>query len=284
MDPRDGAPGRQDQDGTVDLAFVRDLEGRNALLRSIPLPVIVTDSSTGIVLELNDSALSLLGVQRESVLEKTPAEAGIDLVVDFSSGARTGSKASVAIVTDSAGARIACRLFSTQVDVGRRRVMISVLLDATLESLVKGRSQRQKDRKPGSEDRREAAPAPGGKPVVLLVDPTESTRESEEGMLNMLGFETASGASAAEALTVLASGRKKPAFILLDYLGVDREEIMTISGALPGASYLVALPDGTEPPPGYAPGPVVQIRRPLSINELADAVSKLLGRSSAGGG
>jgi hypothetical protein len=163
--------------------------------------------------------------------------------------------------------------------------MISVLLDGTLESLVKGRPQRSKDgRRPGSEDRREATPASGGKPVVLLVDPAESTRESEEGMLAMLGFETASGASAAEALTVLASGRRKPAFVLLDYLGVDREDIMTISGALPGASYLVALPEGVEPPPGYAPGPVVQVRRPLSINELADAVSKVLGRSSAAGG
>ncbi len=45
-------------------AFQPDTEGQNTILRNMPCGLIVRDADEGIILEVNDYALDLFGVQR----------------------------------------------------------------------------------------------------------------------------------------------------------------------------------------------------------------------------
>ncbi|NLP05024.1 PAS domain-containing protein [Candidatus Fermentibacteria bacterium] len=265
-------------DGGAGLAFEPDIEGQNTILRSLPLPVMITEASSGRFLELNDAALALFGVKRQDILGKTPTDAGVDLVIDYSSGSRSSPRASVAMVKDTAGARVSCRLFSTHADAGGRRIVISVLLDSQLESVVKGRSSRQES-VPGHGEAEARQPQTfTGKPVVMLVEPEEAAREADAGMLAMLGFDVVSGASMTEVLGVVSAARKRPVLVIADHPSTTHDELTMVSGVLPGVPFVLPHEPGQAPPDGYAPGPMAIVQKPLSINDLADAVSRLLAR------
>ncbi len=265
-------------DDVAGLAFEADMEGQNTILRSLPLPVMITEASSGRVLELNEAALALFGVKRQDILGKTPTDAGVDLVVDYSSGSRASPRASIAVVKDTTGARVSCRLFSTHADAGGRRVVISLLLDSQMESVVKGRPTRQETAPCRDEAKARQSQTFTGKPVVMLVEPGEGAREADAGMLAMLGFDVVSGASMTEVLGVVSAARKRPVLVLADHPATIHDELTMVSGVLPGVPFILLHEPGQAPPDGYAPGPMATVQKPLSINDLADAVSRLLAR------
>ena len=71
------------------LAFMPDEENQNIMLRNLPAAVLIKDSSYAIILEANDYALELFGVERKLLIGSTLSDlCGYPMV--STSDSRTG--------------------------------------------------------------------------------------------------------------------------------------------------------------------------------------------------
>ncbi len=250
------------------VAFASDDDGQNALLRYLPVALLVTDASSGRVLEVNEACLSIFGVAREEIMGRTLAEAGVDLVVEFGRKGRAMGVAE-AQITDTAGARVSCRLRSSTVTAGGARTVISVLLDDQFESASKGIRRKEA---PEPEKPRPAAAA--ARPLVLLVSLLGSGSGSTAEMLQLLGFEVVRGGSPGEVFGLMPQDRE-PSMLVVDcpqWSDDCRAARDSLGRAFPSARTILLVESGNLPEDAAA-GSVV-IFKPLSINDLADAASR----------
>lgn len=256
------------------VCFAVDSDGSNSVLRSLPIAILISEALTGKVLEANSAALALLGLERTSLLGKSLPEAGVDLVIDYGIGGRKGSRAQEALVTDSLGSRISCRLITSTAEIEGQRILLTVLLDAQLQAVLLGRPSKRKQADRQSETQAEKR---GGQSVrssvAIIADPSESTRESAAEMLKMLGLSVFPGATVAEAVSGLPEGAS-PSLIVVD---------SSLTGGIgklvemyPGARVIVAA-TGASARDEIGRNGWFEVAKPFSINELASAVSRALG-------
>lgn len=249
------------------LSMAPDPDGRSLLFRSIPVAVMATDSSTGHVLEMNDACLDLFGTTREAVLGRTLVEAGLSFVVDLGRQGRS-LKSVEATVVDSAGAGVVCRLFTASALIDGARAVISVLIDSQMEKAVRGgrRSETQARRSRG-----EGAQ----KPLALLVTLGGVQGDSSGEMLQLLGFELVEDASARMVLELAPLGR--PAGVVVIDSPRDQSEadacLAEIVRTCPRCRAVVIAEAGSGV--RFPGGGATVLFKPVSINDLADAISSV---------
>ncbi len=254
-DPADQSGGR-----SLPLSMVQDQDGNSALFRSLPVAVMVTDASTGRVLEINDSCLDLFGISRDAVMGKTLNEAGLSFVVDLGRQGRA-LKSAEATLVDAAGAQVTCSLYTASSSIAGVRTVISVLLDNQMEKAMRGG--------------RRVAPAPGRptpagpvKPLAILVTPGGPGDSSTGEMLQLLGFEVLAESTPKLALSMAPLGR--PAGLVVIDSPRDQAEadacLSEIVRACPGCRAVVISDPGVE-----ILGNAAVLYKPVSINDLADS-------------
>jgi hypothetical protein len=113
-------------------AFLPDAEGQNVILRNLPCGLIVIDSDEGIVLELNDYALDILGVQRFTLIGKTLNSVGLAISMNTESATASPGKPTQGIIKDSSGVSIPVLLFQRRVRLNGRKADIIISIDSTL--------------------------------------------------------------------------------------------------------------------------------------------------------
>ncbi|PIE52407.1 hypothetical protein CSA37_06370 [Candidatus Fermentibacteria bacterium] len=114
------------------LAFCSDAEGQNAILRNLPCGLLLRDIEEGSILEVNDYALDLFGVQRSSIIGSTLAEAGIGLSAEEQSSMTAPGQPAAGHITDSSGARIPVLVFKRHIRINGSKAEILILNDSTL--------------------------------------------------------------------------------------------------------------------------------------------------------
>jgi PAS domain-containing protein len=87
-------------------AFLPDAEGQNVILRNLPCALIVRDSDEGVILELNDYALDLFGVQRFSLIGKTLKSIGLSMDINSESTMASPGSPAQGSIKDSSGTSI----------------------------------------------------------------------------------------------------------------------------------------------------------------------------------
>ncbi|GEM_PF-1381623 len=113
-------------------AFLPDAEGQNVILRNLPCALIVLDSDEGIVLELNDYALDVLGVQRFTLIGKTLNSVGLAIDMNEESAAAAPGKPTQGFIKDSGGVRIPVLVLQRRVRLSDRKADIILTIDSTL--------------------------------------------------------------------------------------------------------------------------------------------------------
>jgi PAS domain-containing protein len=113
-------------------AFRPDAEGQNTILRNLPCGLIVRDAEEGLVVEVNDYALDLFGVQRFSVIGQTLSRAGLSVDVREDSGLTAPGKPVTAHIRDSSGATIPVLLFQRRIRISGKKADIMLFVDSTL--------------------------------------------------------------------------------------------------------------------------------------------------------
>lgn len=257
------------------VCFSVDSDGGNSVLRALPVAILVSEAATGKILEANPAALALLGLERSALLGKSLPEAGVDLVIDYGIGGRKGSRAQEAIVTDTLGTRVSCRLITSTADISNQRVVLSVILDSQLQAVLLGRVSKARQARRDAEERPEPKKPKqsASRSVAILADPMESPRESAVEMLKMLGLTVFSGASILEAVSGLTEGTN-PSLLVVDSLLVS--EVAKVASDYPGARVIVAG-SGPSARDEISRRGWFEVSKPYSINELASAVSRALG-------
>lgn len=258
---------RTDTDGgpAGSISLIPDQDGISVLFRSIPVAVMVSDSSTGTVIEMNDACLDLFGTTREEVRGRTLVEAGLSFVVDMG---RQGCshKSAEATVGDSAGARVTCRLYTASVVIDKARVVVSVLLDSQMEKSARG--FRRTDRAPAGMEKRSTG---ARKPLALLLLLKGAEKGSTSEMLQLLGFDVVSE-STPKLLMELAPLGRNTALVVVDS-PAGQEEVDScleyMAASLPDSRMVVIADPGTDI--RSAERGAVLLRKPVSINDLADS-------------
>jgi hypothetical protein len=113
-------------------AFLPDAEGQNVILRNLPCALIVLDSDEGIVLELNDHALDILGVQRFTLIGKTLNSVGLAIDMNVESVAAAPGKPAQGFIKDSSGVSIPALMLQRRVRLSGRKADIILSIDSTL--------------------------------------------------------------------------------------------------------------------------------------------------------
>jgi hypothetical protein len=199
------------------------------------------------------------------VIGKTLIEAGLGFVVDQGrKGRALGS--SVASITDSAGAKVSCRLYTSSVSIGGLRTVISVLLDDQMENAVRGRKK--------------VEPAPrmegprSDKPLALLILLPGSEGGSTGDMLQLLGFDVVTEKSPRLALELIPSGRTVSMTVLDSPADPEESDrcLSEIVKSFPNCPVVLLVDPAREMM--FSPGVGRILLKPVSINELADAASR----------
>lgn len=246
------------------VAFSSDGDGQNVLLRMLPVAVMVTDAATGRVVELNDSCLNLLGMQRSRLLGRTLAEAGLEMIVEYGRKGRALG-ASEAVVVDSSGARVTCRCYSSVGVVAGTRVAVTVLLDDQFVAATGARK--------AAEPRQVAEPRRKGRPSALLVS-LPGSGDSAGEMLQLLGFDLVQGQSARDVLDSAPPG-SKPAMAVIDSPAGASEcaqSVDVLRKAHPDLPLILLVEPGMGGP--AADQGITLLDKPIGINDLADAASR----------
>lgn len=113
-------------------AFLPDPEGQNVILRNLPCALIVLDSDEGVVLELNDYALDLFGVQRFTLIGKTLKSVGISMDVNSESAAASPGNPSQGFIKDSSGVSVPVLLLQRRVRLSGLKADVILIIDSTL--------------------------------------------------------------------------------------------------------------------------------------------------------
>lgn len=113
-------------------AFLPDSEGQNVILRNLPCALIVLDTDEGIVLELNDYALDLFGVQRFSLIGKTLKSVGLAMEANSDSAQASPGNPLQGYIKDSSDTSIPVLQLQRRVRLNGRKADIILIIDSTL--------------------------------------------------------------------------------------------------------------------------------------------------------
>jgi hypothetical protein len=113
-------------------AFRPDSEGQNTILRNLPCGMLVIDSEDSVVLEVNDYALDLFGVQRFAVVGQALRSSGISITANSENGISAPGQPSIGHITDSGGVSIPVLVFQRRIRITGRKADVIVLVDSTL--------------------------------------------------------------------------------------------------------------------------------------------------------
>ncbi|MCK5036879.1 MAG: hypothetical protein KAS73_13375 [Candidatus Sabulitectum sp.] len=113
-------------------AFLPDSEGQNVILRNLPCALIVLDTDEGIVMELNDYALDLFGVQRFSLIGKTLKSVGLAMETNSDSAQASPGNPLQGYIKDSSDTSIPVLQLQRRVRLNGRKADIILIIDSTL--------------------------------------------------------------------------------------------------------------------------------------------------------
>lgn len=113
-------------------AFQPDTEGQNTILRNMPCGLIVRDADEGIILEVNDYALDLFGVQRFSIVGQSLKKISLSMETGEENSLSAPGQPSMGSITDSGGVSIPVLIFRRRIRIGGRKADIFLLVDSTL--------------------------------------------------------------------------------------------------------------------------------------------------------
>ncbi len=113
-------------------AFQPDTEGQNTILRNMPCGLIVRDADEGIILEVNDYALDLFGVQRFSIVGQSLNKISLSMETGDENSFSAPGQPSMGSITDSSGVSIPVLIFRRRIRIGGRKADIFLLVDSTL--------------------------------------------------------------------------------------------------------------------------------------------------------
>ncbi len=113
-------------------AFLPDTEGQNTILRNMPCGLMVRDADEGIVLEANDYAIDLFGVQRFSIVGQSLKKIGLSMETGEENSLSAPGQPSMGSITDSGGVSIPVLVFRRRIRIGGRKADIFLLVDSTL--------------------------------------------------------------------------------------------------------------------------------------------------------
>jgi len=113
-------------------AFRPDAEGQNKILRNLPCGLIVRDVEEGIILEVNDYALDLFGVQRFALVGQTLIGAGLSVETSEDTSITAPGHPKTGHVTDASGAKIPVIVFQRRIRIAGRKADLFVLNDSAL--------------------------------------------------------------------------------------------------------------------------------------------------------
>ncbi|MCD4709059.1 MAG: PAS domain-containing protein [Candidatus Sabulitectum sp.] len=113
-------------------AFLPDPEGQNIILRNLPCALIVLDSDEGVILELNDYALDLFGVQRFTLIGKTLKSVGLSMDANSDSTIASPGNPVRGHIKDSSGVSIPVLLLQRRVRLSGRNADVILSIDSTL--------------------------------------------------------------------------------------------------------------------------------------------------------
>ncbi len=115
------------------LAFMPDEENQNILLRNLPAAVLIRDSNDATILEANDYALKLFGVERQLLVGSTLSDLRLSIHFhDSPSSSQASGDPRNARVTDSQGVEIPSIVFDRKVDIGGRNADLFIIMDGTM--------------------------------------------------------------------------------------------------------------------------------------------------------
>jgi len=113
-------------------AFRPDTEGQNTILRNMPCGLIVRDAEEGIILEANDYALDLFGVQRFTMIGQTLKGCGLSLETGDDKSLSAPGQPTTGEIKDSGGVSIPVLTFRRRIRINGRKADIFILVDSTL--------------------------------------------------------------------------------------------------------------------------------------------------------
>lgn len=113
-------------------AFLPDAEGQNVIMRNLPCAMIVLDSDEGVVLELNDYALDLFGIQRFTLIGKTLKSVGLSMETNNDTALVSPGNPAQGFIKDSSGVSIPVLLLHRKVRLSGRNGDVILLIDSTL--------------------------------------------------------------------------------------------------------------------------------------------------------
>ena len=113
-------------------AFSPDAEGQNTSLRNMPCGLLVRDAEEGLILEANDYALDLFGVQRFSLVGQTLNSIGLSLETGEEGGMSAPGQPAMGTVKDNSGVSVPVMTFRRRIRINGRKADIIILVDSTL--------------------------------------------------------------------------------------------------------------------------------------------------------
>ncbi len=113
-------------------AFRPDAEGQNTILRNLPCGLIVRDAEEGIILEVNDYALDLFGIQRFTMVGQTLKGCGLSLEAGDDNSMSAPGQPTTGEIKDSGGVSIPVLTFRRRIRISGRKADIFILVDSTL--------------------------------------------------------------------------------------------------------------------------------------------------------
>lgn len=113
-------------------AFRPDSEGQNTVLRNLPCGILVRDAEEGIVLEVNDYALDLFGVQRFALVGQTLASCNLAMEFTEEGSISAPGQPAMCNIRDAGGVSIPVLTFRRRIRISGRKADVMVLIDSTL--------------------------------------------------------------------------------------------------------------------------------------------------------
>jgi len=113
-------------------AFRPDSEGQNTILRNLPCGLLVRDADEGVILEANDYAIDLFGVQRFAVVGQTLTSSGLSIEISSENGISAPGQPSMGHIKDSGGVSIPVLVFQRRIRISGRKADVIVIVDSTL--------------------------------------------------------------------------------------------------------------------------------------------------------
>jgi hypothetical protein len=113
-------------------AFLPDSEGQNTILRNLPCALIVRDAEEGIILELNDYALDLFGVQRFNIIGKTLGQMNAAIEIKTETTLTAPGKPALGHIKDTCGVSVPVLILQRRIRISERNVDVILAIDSTL--------------------------------------------------------------------------------------------------------------------------------------------------------